>query len=56
MPGESATETTLRVVSVDGDPLVVTVSNSDGDGYLAIPDSYAGMYQLCLISSRWTSI
>ena len=34
----------LRVVELDGREIVVTVSNMDGDGYLAIPDAYAGGY------------
>ena len=32
----------LRVLHLQGQEIVVTVSNMDGDGYLAIPDSMAG--------------
>lgn len=34
----------LRVVELGGNEIVVTVSNIDGDGYLAIPDNYAGQF------------
>lgn len=32
----------LRVVEQNGGEMTVTVTNSDGDGYLAIPDAHAG--------------
>ena len=32
----------LRVVETGGQEISVTVSNQDGDGYLAIPDNRAG--------------
>ena len=40
--GEVEDGKVLRVVDVDGLEITVTVSNMDGDGYLAIPDVYAG--------------
>jgi len=32
----------LKLVALDGAELAVTVSNNNGDGYLALPDSVAG--------------
>jgi len=34
----------LRIVELEGKEIVVTVGNMDGDGYLAIPDAYAGKF------------
>ncbi|XP_067942948.1 uncharacterized protein [Watersipora subatra] len=42
--GEVENGKVLRVVDLNGLEIIVTVSNMDGDGYLAIPDSNAGQY------------
>ena len=41
--GEVEEGKVLRVMEVNGREIIVTVSNMDGDGYLAIPDDQAGM-------------